>query len=109
MAVLPPPRKWPNVTGLNIQAILLHISFSKILPIIVIKLIFAIVINTQGVLTLTFKQGYLNCDAKVAWNVFTWDYRIKGELTKKILFLFSLDQVSLISLLKYFPLKMSLT
>ena len=33
----------------------------------------------------------------------------KGELTKKILFLFSLDQVSLISLLKYFPPKMSLT
>ena len=34
---------------------------------------------------------------------------IKGELTKKFLFLFSLDQVSLISLLKYFPPKMSLT
>ena len=34
---------------------------------------------------------------------------LKGELTKKILFLFSLDQVSLISLLKYFPPKMSLT
>ena len=33
----------------------------------------------------------------------------KGELTKKFLFLFSLDQVSLISLLKYFPPKMSLT
>ena len=31
--------------------------------------------------------------------------RIKGELTKKFLFLFSLDQVSLISLLKYFPQK----
>ena len=34
---------------------------------------------------------------------------VKGELTKKFLFLFSLDQVSLISLLKYFPPKMSLT
>ena len=34
---------------------------------------------------------------------------LKGELTKKFLFLFSLDQVSLISLLKYFPSKMSLT
>ena len=34
---------------------------------------------------------------------------LKGELTKKFLFLFSLDQVSLISLLKYFPPKMSLT
>ena len=34
---------------------------------------------------------------------------IKGELTKTFLFLFSLDQVSLISLLKYFPPKMSLT
>ena len=34
---------------------------------------------------------------------------IKGELTKNFLFLFSLDQVSLISLLKYFPPKMSLT
>ena len=33
----------------------------------------------------------------------------KGELTKNFLFLFSLDQVSLISLLKYFPPKMSLT
>ena len=35
--------------------------------------------------------------------------KLKGELTKKFLFLFSLDQVSLISLLKYFPPKMSLT
>ena len=35
--------------------------------------------------------------------------RLKGELTKKFLFLFSLDQVSLVSLLKYFPPKMSLT
>ena len=34
---------------------------------------------------------------------------LKGELTKFFLFLFSLDQVSLISLLKYFPPKMSLT
>ena len=34
---------------------------------------------------------------------------IEGELTKTFLFLFSLDQVSLISLLKYFPPKMSLT
>ena len=30
---------------------------------------------------------------------------VKGELTKIFLFLFSLDQVSLISLLKYFPQK----
>ena len=40
---------------------------------------------------------------------FTQNCKLKGELTKKILFLFSLDQVSLISLLKYFPPKMSLT
>ena len=38
---------------------------------------------------------------------FVW--ALKGELTKKFLFLFSLDQVSSISLLKYFPPKMSLT
>ena len=36
-------------------------------------------------------------------------FPFKGELTKKFLFLFSLDQVSLISLLKYFHPKMSLT
>ena len=35
--------------------------------------------------------------------------QLKGELTKNFLFLFSLDQVSLISLLKYFPPKVSLT
>ena len=34
---------------------------------------------------------------------------LKGELTKIFLFLFSLNQVSLISPLKYFPPKMSLT
>ena len=35
--------------------------------------------------------------------------KLKGELTKFFYFCFFLDQVSLISLLKYFPPKMSLT
>ena len=56
---------------------------------------------------LKVKEAMSSIDKSTIENLQKKDSTLKGELTKKFLFLFSLDQVSLISLLKYFPPKMS--